>query len=193
MDADTILRIKPELTRFLHQFDDCFGRVTTRRYLDLYIEGQLSNLPRKSIEPMADAFGEPPRNLQEFLGLFRWEESAVRDRLQQHVARRHSHPGSVGVVDETSFVKKGNKTACVQRQHCGAVGKRENCVVSVHLGYATPDFFTLLDGELFLPEETWHQDRDRCHFEKHLLHFHQRSYQSLLQYLNKYLHLKLLF
>jgi len=162
MDADTILRIKPELTRFLHQFDDCFGRVTTRRYLDLYIEGQLSNLPRKSIEPMADAFGEPPRNLQEFLGLFRWEESAVRDRLQQHVARRHSHPGSVGVVDETSFVKKGNKTACVQRQHCGAVGKRENCVVSVHLGYATPDFFTLLDGELFLPEETWHQDRDRC-------------------------------
>ena len=162
MDADTILRIKPELTRFLHQFDDCFGRVTTRRYLDLYIEGQLSNLPRKSIEPMADAFGEPPRNLQEFLGLFRWEESAVRDRLQQHVARRHSHPDSVGVVDETSFVKKGDKTACVQRQHCGAVGKRENCVVSVHLGYATPDFFTLLDGELFLPEETWHQDRDRC-------------------------------
>jgi len=162
MDADTILRIKPELTRFLHQLDDCFGRVTTRRYLDLYIEGQLSNLPRKSIEPMADAFGEPPRNLQEFLGLFRWEESAVRDRLQQHVARRHSHPDSVGVVDETSFVKKGDKTACVQRQHCGAVGKRENCVVSVHLGYATPDFFTLLDGELFLPEETWHQDRDRC-------------------------------
>jgi len=31
MDADTILRIKPELTRFLHQFDDCFGRRTTRR------------------------------------------------------------------------------------------------------------------------------------------------------------------
>ena len=55
MDADTIMRIKPELTTFLHQFDDCFGRVTTRRYLDLYVEGQLSNLPRKSIEPMANA------------------------------------------------------------------------------------------------------------------------------------------
>jgi len=162
MDADTILRIKPELTRFLHQFDDCFGRVTTRRYLDLYIEGQLSDLPRKSIEPMADAFGEPPRNLQEFLGLFRWEEAAMRDRLQQHVARQHVHPDSVGPIDETSFVKKGRHTAGVQRQHCGAVGKTENCVVSVHLGYATPDFHTLLDGELFLPEETWHQDRDRC-------------------------------
>jgi len=162
MDANTILRIKPELTRFLHQFDDCFGRITTRRYLDLYIEGQLSDLPRKSLEPMADYFEEPPRNLQQFFSLFRWDETAVRDGLQQQVARRHSHPHSVGVFDETSFVKKGDRTACVQRQHCGTVGKVENCVVSVHLGYATPEFHTLLDGELFLPEETWHANRARC-------------------------------
>lgn len=162
MDVKTIMRIKPELTRFLRRFDDCFGRITTRRYLDLYVEGQLSNLPRKSIEPIADAIGEPPRNLQQFLSLFRWDQAALRDRLQQYVAWRHTHQHSVGVFDETSFVKKGDKTACVQRQHCGAVGKLENCVVSVHLGYATPEFYSLLDGELFLPEETWHEDRQRC-------------------------------
>ena len=162
METSTILRIKPELTRFLQQFDGDFGRVTTRRYLDLYVEGQLSDLPRKSIEPMADAFGEPPRNLQEFLGLFRWDEQGVRDGLQQYVARRHRHPQTVGVIDETSFVKKGDKTACVQRQYCGAVGKKENCVVSVHLGYATPEFYSLIDGEVYLPEETWHNDRPRC-------------------------------
>ena len=162
MDANTILRIKPQLTRFLHQFDDCFGRVTTRRYLDLYVEWQLSNLQRKSIEPMADAVVEPPRNLQQFLSLFRWDQFAVRDRLQQYIARRHGHQHSVGVIDETSFVKKGHKTACVQRQYCGAVGKKENCVVSVHLGYATPEFHTMLDGELYLPEQTWHADRIRC-------------------------------
>ena len=91
MDARTILQIKPELPRFLHQFDDCLGRVTTRRYLDLYIEGQLSNLPRKSIEPMADAVGEPPRNLQEFLSLFQGDEPAVRDRLQHYGAGRQVH------------------------------------------------------------------------------------------------------
>lgn len=61
MDASTIMQLKPELTRFLHQFDPCFGRVTSRRYLDLYVEGQLSELPRKSIEPMADALGVPPQ------------------------------------------------------------------------------------------------------------------------------------
>jgi SRSO17 transposase len=162
MEADWILRIKPELTKFLHEFDGCFGRRTARQHLDTYVQGQLGPLPRKSIEPMADAAGVPPRNLQEFLGLYRWDESAMRDQLQQRVARRHSHRHSVGIIDETSFAKKGDQTACVQRQYCGALGKKENCVVSVHLGYATPDFHTLLDGTLFLPEGTWHEDRERC-------------------------------
>jgi len=162
MDADTVLRIKPALTQYLHEFDGCFGRITARQHLDRYVQGQLGDLPRKSVEPMADAAGIPPRNLQEFLSLYRWDESAMRDRLQQLVARRHSHQHSVGILDETSFVKKGDQTACVQRQHCGVVGKTENCLVSVHLGYATPDFHTLLDGEPYLPEQTWHQDRQRC-------------------------------
>ena len=162
MDADTILRIKPALSRYLHQFDDCFGRCTTRRHLDTYILGQLSDLHRKSIEPIADAAGTSPRTLQEFLSLFRWDEDRLRNKLQRRVASRHGNPHSVGILDETSFVKKGNKTACVQRQHCGAVGKTENCVVSVHLGYATPDFHTLLDGDLYLPEKTWHDNRVRC-------------------------------
>jgi SRSO17 transposase len=162
MNAETILRIKPALTTYLHEFDGCFGRITARQHLDTYVLGQLGDLPRKSIEPMADAAGTPPRTLQEFLGLYRWDEAAMRDRLQQLVARRHAHEHSVGLLDETSFVKKGRHTAGVQRQHCGAVGKTENCVVSVHLGYATPDFHTLLDGELYLPEKTWHEDRRRC-------------------------------
>jgi hypothetical protein len=65
-DLETITRIKPELTRFLHQLDDCPGRITIRRYLDLYIEEQLSDLPRKSLEPMPYAIGEPPQNPQQF-------------------------------------------------------------------------------------------------------------------------------
>jgi SRSO17 transposase len=174
MDAHTILQIRPALTRFLHQFDDCFGRSQTRGHLATYVQGQLGDLPRKSIEPIADAAGTPPRTLQEFLSLSRWDEPMMRDRLQQRIARHHHHEQAVGIIDETSFLKKGDKTACVQRQHCGAAGKMDNCVVSVHLGYATPEgggsgefcgfrgFHTLLDGELYLPEKTWHQDRARC-------------------------------
>jgi len=179
MDAQTILEIRPALTRYLHQFGDCFARSQTRGHMQTYVQGQLGPLPRKSVEPIADAAGTPPRTLQEFLTLSRWDEAMMRDRLQQRVARRHHHEHAVGIIDETSFIKKGDKTACVQRQHCGAAGKMENCVVSVHLGYAIPapgsspgsalfedagdfGFHTLLDGELYLPEKTWHQDRARC-------------------------------
>jgi len=162
MDAETILQIRPGLTRYLREFDDCFGRARTRQHFATYVHGQLSDLPRKSVEPMADAAGEPPRNLQQLLSLFRWDEEAVRSRLQQRVARCHHDSRAVGIIDETSFVKKGDKTAGVQRQHCGAVGKSENCVVTVHLGYATPEFHTLVDGELYLPENSWHLDRERC-------------------------------
>jgi len=162
MDAETVLRIKPALTEYLHIFDGCMGRRTNRQHLNTYITGQLGNLDRKSVEPIADAAGVPPRTLQEFLGLLRWDEAAARDQLQRRVAGRHSHPHSIGVIDETSFAKQGRKTACVQRQHCGCRGKIDNCVVSVHLGYVAGEFHSLLDGELFLPEKTWHQDRARC-------------------------------
>ncbi len=162
MDARTIMRIKPALTQYLHEFDACMGRVTNQRHLQTYVAGQLSDLQRKSIEPMADAAGQPPRTLQEFLSLLRWDEAAMRDRLQRLVARRHGNPNSIGIIDETSFAKQGDKTACVQRQYCGSRGKMDNCVVAVHLGYAAEDFHTLLDGDLFLPEKTWHQHRGRC-------------------------------
>jgi len=98
------------LTEYLHEFDGGFGRVS-RRHLDTYVRGQLGPLERKSVEPIADAAGTPPRTLQEFLSLLRWDERAVRDRLQQRVARRHAHPQAVGLLDETSFPKKGAKTA----------------------------------------------------------------------------------
>jgi len=162
MDAETILGIKPALTEYLRAFDGCMGRKSNRRHRDHYVLGQLSDLQRKSVEPIADAAGLPPRTLQEFLSMMVWDEAAMRDRLQQRVAARHASPHGIGIFDETSFVKKGRKTAGVQRQHCGAVGKRENCVVSVHLGYAVDDFHTLLDGELYLPQHTWHADRARC-------------------------------
>ena len=162
MDADTILRIRPMLTEYLHEFDDCMGRVTNRSHLEVYVSGQLGDLERKSVEPIADAAGVSPRTLQEFLSMLKWDDQAARDRLQRRVARRHAHPHSVGVIDETSFHKQGNKTACVQRQYCGSRGKLDNCVVSVHLGYVAGDFHTLLDGEPFLPEETWHENRARC-------------------------------
>ena len=161
MDADQIRRLRPELTRYLKSFEDCFSRRDTRAYFPIYLEGQLSDLGAKTCEPIALAAGIPPRNLQEFLAHYVWNEDMARDRLQEMIIREHSGPNSIGIIDETSDVKKGDKTPGVKRQWCGTVGKTENCIVTVHLAYAKDDFHCLLDGELFLPED-WANDRDRC-------------------------------
>jgi SRSO17 transposase len=161
MDAQQIRGLRPMLSRYLKRFDDCFARKDTRAHLSVYVEGQLSELPRKSVEPIALAAKVPVRTLQEFLSQHRWQEDLARDRLQQIVAREHAHPHSVGIIDETSFVKQGKKTPGVQRQYLGTVGKRQNGIVTVHLTYAADDFHCLLDGELFLPE-SWADDPARC-------------------------------
>lgn len=161
MDAQKIRKLKPMLGLYLNQFDDCFARKDTRAHFPKYVEGQLSDLERKSIEPIALKGGVPVRTLQEFLSQHRWDDDLMRDRLQEIIIRDHAGPNSIGIIDETSFVKKGNKTPGVQRQHCGAVGKQENCIVTVHLAYAVADFHCVLDGDLFLPE-SWSNDRARC-------------------------------
>ncbi len=124
MDVQQIRQLKPMLRRYLNQFDDCFARKDTRAHLSKYVEGQLSDLERKSVEPMALKVGVPVRTLQEFLSQHCWDNDRMRDRLQEIVVRDHAGPHSIGIVDETSFVKKGDKTPGVQRQHCGAVGNR---------------------------------------------------------------------
>lgn len=161
MDAEQIRKLKPELIKYVNGFVDCFFRRDTREHFSTYIEGQLSDLAQKSCEPIALAAGVPARNLQEFLGAYKWNEDLARDRLQQSVVREDSGPNSIGIIDETSDVKQGDKTPGVQRQWCGTVGKTENCIVTVHLAYATGDFHCLVDGDLFLPE-SWSDDRKRC-------------------------------
>jgi SRSO17 transposase len=102
-----------------------------------------------------------PRTLQEFLSQLKWDEELMRDRLHRIVATEHAGPHTIGIIDDTSDAKKGDKTPGVQKQWCGRLGKSENCMVTVHLGLARGDFHYLLDGDLYLPE-SWDADRDRC-------------------------------
>jgi SRSO17 transposase len=160
MDAERIERMGVALTAFLDEFDDCFGRSEPRGHLRTYVAGQLSDLPRKSIEPMALAADTPPRTLQRFLESVQWDEERLCDRVQRIVARDHADPHAIGLVDETGNPKKGRHTAAVQRQWCGNTGKLDNCVVSVHTGYTAGDFQCLLDSDVYLPKD-WAADAAR--------------------------------
>jgi SRSO17 transposase len=161
MDAKQIAQLQPKLMEFLSRFDDCFPRCDTRKHLPVYVQGQLSNIERKSVEPIALKAKVKVRTLQEFLSQHQWDEDRMRQRLQEIVASEHQNPRAIGIIDETSDAKKGEKTPGVQRQYCGAEGKQDNCIVTVHLGTAVDDFHCLVDGELFLPKQ-WSEDRERC-------------------------------
>ena len=162
METRELRKLRRSLDKFIGNFDDCIKTGPSRRHLRTYINGQLGPLERKSIEPMALEAEVPPRTLQEFMSIHRWDEAKVGSRLRKLVKRDHADENAIAVIDETSFAKKGDKTAGVQRQHCGATGKTENCTITVHLGYVAGDFHTLLDGDLYLPKESWGENRQRC-------------------------------
>jgi SRSO17 transposase len=160
MDVKTIATIGRRLKPFLGHFADCFNRSEPRDHLKTYVNGQVSGLHRKSVEPMALKSGTPPRTLQQFLGADRWDEQRLRDRMQWLVASEHADREAIGIIDETSTPKCGKHTACVHRQWCGNKGKRDNCVVSVHTSYVADDFHCILDSDLFMPE-VWAEDLPR--------------------------------
>ena len=163
MTVDQMESLGPALSEFLDEFADCFGRCEPRGKLAKYVRGQLSELPRKSAEPMALAAGITPRTLQEFLASDDWDQDRLRWHTQRLITRDHADEQSIGVIDESGHPKKGTRTACISRQYCGNTGKIDNCVMTVHLTYTSFDsqFRTLIDSDLYLPQ-AWHTDRERC-------------------------------
>jgi SRSO17 transposase len=162
MDVASMASLLPELDRHLERFSDCFSRREQRRTLRMYVRGQLSDLERKSIEPIALEFGVPPRNVQQFLSQAGWDHEMVRARTMQIIREEYDDPESVGIFDETYHAKKGDKTPGVQRQWCGTKGTTDNCTVTVHLSLAAGEARCMVDSELFLPEESWSDNRERC-------------------------------
>jgi len=160
MNIKDIKNMGKHLNKFLAPFDDCFSRSESRQNLKTYVKGQLSELPRKSIEPIALAANVKPRRLQNFLSAIPWDQQRLLDKLQWMVAKDHAHPDAIGIIDESGNPKKGSHTACVQRQWCGNSGKIDNCVVGVHTAYTAGDFQCILDSDLFLPE-SWADDPAR--------------------------------
>ena len=157
--------VGPAFEAFLKPFRSCCGKAPVAGHVHVYCRGLLSDLPRKSVEPIALAAGTPPRTLQRFLTTRKWDHDGVRDELQRQVFRmlagRPRDPlGVVGVIDETSDDKKGTKTPGVQRQYLGCEGKVDNGIVTVHLGVSSGRLHTLVDRDLYLPQ-SWCDDVER--------------------------------
>jgi len=138
-----------------------FSRAEPRCRALRYVRGLLSPVERKNGWQLAEEAGdETPYATQHLLGRAVWKANDVRDDLQTYVVKYLGDSEGVLVIDETGFVKKGDKSAGVQRQYSGTAGRVENCQIGVFLAYATQHGRTFLDRELYLPQ-AWAEDRRR--------------------------------
>jgi SRSO17 transposase len=138
-----------------------FVRPEVRRRVAGFMRGLLGDVARKNGWQLAEQAGETtPDGMQRLLTSARWDADGLRDDVHGYVVEHLGDPGGVLVVDETGFLKKGSKSAGVQRQYSGTAGRIENCQVGVFLAYASPKGRALVDRELYLPKK-WAADAAR--------------------------------
>ncbi len=150
-----------ELVAFHHVFRSVFRRREQRKWSALYLAGQLSNLERKTLEPIVTAFcGADPnamRGLQQFISQSPWWAGELIRLLQEQVAEELGDHDGVVIVDGSGFPKRGSHTVGVAPQYCGAVGKVANCQEGVFAVYASGHGYAFLDERLYV-HESWFGD-----------------------------------
>ncbi|MCA1717382.1 MAG: IS701 family transposase [Actinobacteria bacterium] len=162
--SKTIERWSAHLEELHSRIAHHFLRPEVRARAYRYLSGLLADVRRKNSWQMAEAIGETrPRGVQHLLNDARWDPDAVRDDLREYVVEHIGDEASgVLIVDETGFLKKGEKSVGVARQYTGTAGKKENCQVGVFLCYASKEGggAAFIDRALYLPKE-WTDDPQR--------------------------------
>ena len=156
-----------EFRGFHAQFADCFSREEPRENFFQYMAGQMSQLERKSIEPIAvNVEDAKVRAMQHFVSDVIWDDDRILSRYHDMVLEDLGDADGVLIFDESGFVKKGKDSVGVERQYCGGIGKVENCQVGVFAAYASRHGYCFLENRLFVPEkwfgEEYAKRREKC-------------------------------
>jgi SRSO17 transposase len=177
VEPKALASLVKRLNEFLRPYLPLFGRPERQVQARRAVQGLLSDLERKSAEPIAELHGQPRRAMQHFIGAGPWSDQLVLDLLVDQVADELGSVDGVLIIDPTSFPKKGTESVGVGRHWCGRLGKIDNCQVGVFLGYASKKGHTLVDCRLYL-DEGWAADkarREKCYVPKAVVF--QRSWE----------------
>ena len=160
VSAQDVRRCRRRLEGFLQRYLPRFYRSEQRQLAHVVLQGKLSQLQRKTCEPIAYLADRQRKPVQNFVGAGAWDDEAVMTEWRRHVAQECADPDAVLVLDPSAFPKKGNASCGVSRQWCGRLGKIENCQVGVFLSYVTAAGYAPVDRQLYLPED-WAEDAKR--------------------------------
>jgi len=181
IDTGDINEFMEELRGFHQEFAGCFSRQEPRDNFFSYMVGQLSQLERKSIEPIAlNLKNAKVRALQFFVSDVVWDDNKIIAKYRSMVNEDLGDENGVIIFDEFGYVKKGDDSAGVARQYCGSIGKVENSQVGVFSAYASKHGYCLVGNRLFVPDKWFSKDyaerRRKCKFPKDLEGFALRHF-----------------
>jgi SRSO17 transposase len=160
-DKDGMAAWSVRFAEFARRLGPRFGRKDLRGRAEGYLRGLLDRVERKNSWQLAEAVGDTtPHGFQRLLGRARWDADSVRDDLTAYVVEHLGEADGVLIVDETGFLKKGDKSAGVARQYSGTAGRIENCQIGVFLAYRSCRGTAFIDRALYLPK-TWADDKTR--------------------------------
>lgn len=164
-DVTTICSI---LEGYLDRYRSCYKRVEQKHLADTFVKGLLSDLDRKSIEPVALRYTGPKgvRPLQMFFKNSTFNDERMLETYQEQLAELIGDENAMINVDGSDFPKKGNNSVGVARQHCGILGKTDNCQAGVFIGYSSIKGYGLVDRRLYMPQPWFTEDyaglRQQC-------------------------------
>jgi len=147
-----------ETKKYMKLFKSAFVRVEQIQKSLTYLHGLLGNSTRKNVEQMALGLGQNVRSLQYYVGQSQWETEPVIAIHQGLIGETLGAADGVALIDESSAVKQGTESVGVAAQYCGSVGKIANGQVGVYLGYASRKGYSLIAGQLFMPEKWFEEE-----------------------------------
>jgi SRSO17 transposase len=147
-----------EMTGYIEMFEPAFQRAEQLKWSKAYLRGLLGDTPRKNVERMALDWGDKARSMQHFIGQSPWKPEPVIAIHQRLVAETLGEVEGVALIDESGVVKQGDDSVGVAAQYCGSVGKVANSQVGVYLGYASRKGYSLIEGQLFMPESWFDEE-----------------------------------
>lgn len=153
--------IDQEFNNLMYRLAPVFSGEPAFKNAQKYIKGLLGPVERKNGWQMAEYLGEStPYAIQQFIYRGRFSADEMRDIGRSYVAEHLGDEDGVLVVDETGFLKQGDKSCGVKRQYSGTAGRVENCQIGVFLTYAGSKGHCPIDRRLYLPIE-WANDSKR--------------------------------
>jgi SRSO17 transposase len=149
-----IEQLDDEFKQFHSLFSPAYKRIEQEELSCFYLQGLMSSIERKSMEPIAINFMDTHRvrSMQHFMSSGSWYTEELSQTHKQESSITLGCPDGVLSVDSSEFVKKGKHSVGVARQWCGRLGKTENCQSGVFLGYCSSKGYGLIDRQLYLPE-----------------------------------------